>query len=132
MEMHLRNRMAIFREQTGTHYGTQLTLITTFGVLKNKHYSVVDSEVTLDDLFWGEGFFLWNNIFGNNPINYSNLQEGISETTVFLERFFRNMLLSETIPLRNRETHLDWKTETDIQTAKTLNQSENSALPLPP
>lgn len=51
MEMHLRNRMAIFREQTGTHYGTQLTLITTFGVLKNKHFSVVDSEVTLDDLF---------------------------------------------------------------------------------
>ena len=50
-EMHLRNRMAIFREQTGTRYGTQLTLITTFGVLKNKHYSVVDSEVTLDDLF---------------------------------------------------------------------------------
>ncbi|MGN0310825.1 MAG: hypothetical protein ACI4C3_09640 [Bacteroides sp.] len=50
-EMHLRNRMAIFREQTGTRYGTQLTMITTFGVLPNKHYSVVDSEVTLDDLF---------------------------------------------------------------------------------
>ncbi|MGN0310822.1 MAG: hypothetical protein ACI4C3_09625 [Bacteroides sp.] len=43
--MHLRNRMAIFREQTGTRYGTQLTMITTFGVLPNKHYSVVDSEV---------------------------------------------------------------------------------------
>lgn len=50
-EMHLRNRMAIFREQTGTRYGTQLTMITTFGLLPNKHYSVVDSELTLDDLF---------------------------------------------------------------------------------
>lgn len=50
-EMHLRNRMAIFREQTATRYGTQLTMITTFGVLHNKHYSVVDTEVTLDDLF---------------------------------------------------------------------------------
>lgn len=49
--LYLRNRMAIFREQTGTRYGTQLTMITTFGVLPNKHYSVVDSEVTLDDLF---------------------------------------------------------------------------------
>lgn len=39
------------RRRIGTRYGTQLTLITTFGVLKNKHYSVVDSEVTLDDLF---------------------------------------------------------------------------------
>lgn len=50
-EKHLRNRMAIFREQTSCRYGTQLTLITTFGVLHNKHYSVVDTEVTLDDLF---------------------------------------------------------------------------------
>lgn len=49
--MHLRNRMAIFREQTATRYGTLLTMITTFDVLPNKHYSVVDSEVTLDDLF---------------------------------------------------------------------------------
>ena len=49
--MHLRNRLAIFREQTATRYGTQLTMITTFGVLHNKHYSVVDTEVTLDDLF---------------------------------------------------------------------------------
>lgn len=50
-ENHLRNRMAIFREQTGTRYGTQFTMITTFGALPNKHYSVVDSEVILDDLF---------------------------------------------------------------------------------
>lgn len=42
--MHLRNRMAIFREQTDTRYGTQLTMVTTFGLLPNKHYSVVDSE----------------------------------------------------------------------------------------
>ena len=51
-EMEMRNHMAIFREQTATRYGTQLTMITTFGVLHNKHYSVVDTEVTLDDLFW--------------------------------------------------------------------------------
>lgn len=40
-----------------------------------------------------------------------NLQEGVIETTIYLERFFRNMLLGETTPLRNREMHLDWKPE---------------------
>ena len=48
------------------------------------------------------------------------------------------MLLGETTPLRDREMHLDWKPETDVQSAKSgsqsarkLVQSANSALPLP-
>ena len=93
------------------------------------------------------GFKTTNDLFATNSwyfrnawvrANYSNLQEGITETTVFLERFFRNMLLGETTPLRNREMHLDWKGETEIQRAKIESQSEegtvqreNSALPLP-
>ena len=71
--------------------------------------------------------------------NYSNLQEGVTETTIYLERFFRNMLLGETTPLRNREMHLDWKPESNSQSAKSgfqsaneLVQSANTALPLPP
>ena len=94
------------------------------------------------------GFKVTNDPFATNSwyfrnalvrANYSNLQEGVTETTVFLERFFRNMLLGETTPLRNREMHLDWKPETDVQCAKTDTQSANgsvqsanSALPLPP
>lgn len=93
------------------------------------------------------GFKTTNDLFATNSwyfrnalvrANYSNLQEGITETTVFLERFFRNMLLGETTPLRNREMHLDWKGETEIQRAKIESKSEegtvqreNSALPLP-
>lgn len=42
------------------------------------------------------------------------------------------MLLGETTPLRNREMHLDRKAETEVQSAKELAQSANSALPLPP
>ena len=68
-----------------------------------------------------------------------NLQEGVTETTIYLERFFRNMLLGETTPLRNREMHLDWKPEADSQSAKSgfqsaneSVQSANPALPLPP
>ena len=48
------------------------------------------------------------------------------------------MLLGETTPLRNREMHLDWKVETEVQStkesvqsAKEPLQSANSALPLP-
>ena len=90
------------------------------------------------------GFKVTNDLFATNSwyfrnalvrANYSNLQEGITETTVFLERFFRNMLLGETTPLRNREMHLDWKPEADVQSAnsdsqsaKTEVQSANSAL----
>lgn len=90
------------------------------------------------------GFKVTNDLFATNSwyfrnalvrANYSNLQEGITETTVFLERFFRNMLLGETTPLRNREMHLDWNPEAesqsandDSQSAKSEVQSANSAL----
>ena len=90
------------------------------------------------------GFKVTNDLFATNSwyfrnalvrANYSNLQEGITETIVFLERFFRNMLLGETTPLRNREMHLDWKPEADVQSAnsdsksaKTEVQSASSAL----
>ena len=91
------------------------------------------------------GFKVNNDLFATNSwyfrnalvrANYSNLQEGITETTVFLEHFFRNMLLGETTPLRNREMHLDWETETPstkigIQSAKKTAQSANFALSLP-
>ena len=93
------------------------------------------------------GFKVTNDLFATNSCyfrnalvraNYSNLQEGITETTLFLERFFRNMLLGETTPLRNREMHLDWKPETEDQSAtdrpKSASldfQNANSALLLP-
>ena len=94
------------------------------------------------------GFKVTNDLFATNSwyfrnalvrANYSNLQEGITETTLFLERFFRNMLLGETTPLRNREMHLDWKSEAEVQSAKSGSQSANEsvqsanpALSLPP
>ena len=94
------------------------------------------------------GFKVTNDLFATNSwyfrnalvrANYSNLQEGITETTIYLERFFRNMLLGESTPLRNREMHLDWKPETEdisskdnTPSAKTVFESANFALGLPP
>lgn len=50
-EQKLRERTAIFRAETKTRCSTRTTLVTTYGVLKNKHSCVVDDEVVLDDLF---------------------------------------------------------------------------------
>ncbi len=38
--------------------------------------------------------------------NYTNLQKGIHETTEYLERFHRNLLLNEQNPLHNRDLHI--------------------------
>ena len=99
-----------------------------------KYLKTLGFKVT-NDLFASHSWYFRNALV---RANYSNLQAGITETTVFLERFFRNMLLGETTPLRNREMHLDWKPAAEPQSAKTDSQniknslqSANSALPLP-
>lgn len=82
------------------------------------------------------GFNVVNDMFAQNSwyfrnalvrANYSNLQKGITETTVYLERFFRSMLLDEVHSFRNRELHIDWK---NAETPEDV-QSANSALNLP-
>ncbi len=50
-EQKLRERMSIFQAETKTRNSTRITMVTTYGVLKNKHAGIVDDEVLLDDLF---------------------------------------------------------------------------------
>ena len=61
------------------------------------------------------GFDVTNDIFAKNAwyfrnamvrANYNNLKKGIHETTAFLERFLRNLLLGENNPLQNRTMHV--------------------------
>ena len=63
------------------------------------------------------GFKADNDIFAQNSwyfrnalvrANYNNLQKGIQENTVYLERFFRNLLLNEQNELKNRFMHIDY------------------------
>ena len=89
-----------------------------------KYLKTLGFKVT-NDLFATSSWYFRNALV---RANYSNLQEGTTETTAFLERFFRNMLLGETTPLRNREMHLDWKPETEQQSENNEYQSANSAL----
>lgn len=47
----LRNKIELFRSETGTKKALQLTLVTTHGVKQNMYSNQVQSQVTLDDLF---------------------------------------------------------------------------------
>ena len=47
----LREREAIFREATGTKFATVQTFLTTYGLNSPENWSIVHSQVTMDDLF---------------------------------------------------------------------------------
>jgi len=83
------------------------------------------------------GFEATNDVFAENAwyfrnalvrANYNDLKKGIHETTVFLERFLRNLLLDEHHPLRNRTLHISWSNDEamkpDIGTKKPDIESE--------
>ena len=82
------------------------------------------------------GFNVVNDVFAENSwyfrnalvrANYSDLTAGISETTIYLERFFRSMLLGEEHDLRNRIMHVDWGKVTDDATSQSANKPVLSA-----
>ena len=47
----LRERTELFRSETGTRKSIHLTFVTSFGVKRNENSDIVQSQVTLDDLF---------------------------------------------------------------------------------
>ena len=62
-----------------------------------------------------EGFHATNDIFAKNALyfrnalvraNYTDLKNGIHETTEYLDLFLRNLLLDENNILSNREMHI--------------------------
>lgn len=50
-EKRLMERTALFREVTKTKKSLQMTFVTTFGLRHNAHSGIVQSEVTMEDLF---------------------------------------------------------------------------------
>ena len=82
------------------------------------------------------GFSATNDIFAENAwffrnalvrANYTNLQKGIHETTKYLEKFLRNLLLNEKNQLYNRKLHISGllnEEKMDIEDIKGDIQSE--------
>lgn len=78
------------------------------------------------------GFDVSNNLFANHSwyfrnalvrANYKNVQKGIDYTPVYLERFFRNLLLGDGWELRNRYLHINasrkWSEQPNMTNAST-------------
>lgn len=51
----LEKKISVFRKESKTKYAIHLTMITTFGVSRAGYFSMMQSEVGLDDLFAGSG-----------------------------------------------------------------------------
>ena len=47
----LREKVGAFKRETGTRDNCHLTFVTTYGLRRNGHCGIVQSEVTLEDLF---------------------------------------------------------------------------------
>ena len=78
------------------------------------------------------GFDVSNNLFANHSwyfrnalvrANYKNVRKGIDYTPIYLERFFRNLLLGDGWELRNRYLHInaseEWNEQPNIASAST-------------
>lgn len=50
-ERNLRNKKSVFIDSTKTRKAVHLTMVTTYGVRQNSHSGIIQSEVTLEDLF---------------------------------------------------------------------------------
>ena len=50
-ERRVRARKELFKKATGTRKAVHLTYVTTYGLKRNRHSGIIQSEVMLDDLF---------------------------------------------------------------------------------
>ena len=50
-ERNLRNKKSAFIEATKTHKAVHFTMVTTYGVRPNAHSGIIQSEITIEDLF---------------------------------------------------------------------------------
>lgn len=85
----------------------------TTAVFMIKYLCTLGFEVT-NDMFAENSWYFRNALV---RANYRNVVEGVDYSPIYLERFFRNLLLGENNVLRNRELHLDWKTPASTPTS---------------
>lgn len=84
------------------------------------------------------GFDINNNLFADHSwyfrnalvrANYKNIQKGIDYTPIYLERFFRNLLLGDRWYLRNRYLHIhpsaEWSIQPNLAAIKSTGQVQD-------
>ena len=74
-----------------------------------------DLRFELNDMFAQHSWYFRNALV---RANYRNAKEGIDYTPIYLERFFRNLLLGDQWDLRNRYLHIhpsdEWKVQPNL------------------
>ena len=61
--------------------------------------------------------------------NYNNIKQGVTSTNKFLEQFFRNLLMNETAELKNRELHIEFKSDVEVKNnSDTVNGTVNDTV----
>ena len=61
--------------------------------------------------------------------NYNNIKLGVTSTNKFLEQFFRNLLMNETAELKNRELHIEFKSDVEVKNnSGTVNGTVNGTV----
>lgn len=82
------------------------------------------------------GYKADNDVFADNSwyfrnalvrSNYTNVQKGIRENSIYLERFFRNLLLGEHNELKNRYTHIRYTEEVAKGSEKKFGEKQKSS-----
>ncbi len=87
-----------------------------------KYLRYLGFDVT-NDLFADHSWYFRNALV---RANYTNVQKGVHETTEYLEKFLRNLLLKESNELHNREMHISeiFSSKPDIETEKSDIETE--------
>lgn len=84
-----------------------------------------------NDLFASHSWYFRNALV---RANYRNVSKGIDYTPVYLERFFRNLLLGEQWDLRNRYLHIhptqEWSVQPNLATPTTTPTSTPTSTPI--
>ncbi|MBR6034660.1 MAG: Fic family protein [Paludibacteraceae bacterium] len=87
---------------------TRTTAVFTIKYLRSIGFQNIDNT-----LFEQHSWFFRNALV---RANYKNARLGVNNSPQYLERFFRNLLLGEQMPLHNRDLHISNK---DVQNAET-------------
>ena len=101
---------------------TRTTAVFTIQYLRSLGFNVNN------DLFAKHSWYFRNALV---RANYKNVVKGIEYTPVYLERFFRNLLLGEQWNLRNRYLHInptqEWRVQPNLNTKQTPDKSPDKS-----
>ena len=101
---------------------TRATAVFTIQYLRSLGFNVNN------DLFAKHSWYFRNALV---RANYKNVVKGIEYTPVYLERFFRNLLLGEQWDLRNRYLHInptqEWRVQPNLNAKQTPDKSPDKS-----